>query len=199
MSNNDKRPLILISNDDGHDFAGIKTLTAVARELGDVVVVAPQQHQSGKSSAITVMEPLRAFLTHDEPGFKHWIVTGTPTDCVKLALDQLLDGREPDLVLSGINHGFNTGVSTIYSGTMGACFEGCIHHVPSVALSYGEYGIDVDMSPCIPVARQVIYPRARARSAQRRVPQREHTQHSRRTPQGHQGHTRKHGTLGRGI
>ncbi len=158
MNNSNKaaRPLILISNDDGYNFPGIKTLTRVARKLGDVVVAAPLEHQSGKASAITVVQPLRAFLRHDEPGYKEWVINGTPTDCVKLALDQLLEGRMPQLVLSGINHGYNTGVSVLYSGTMGACFEGCVHQVPSVAFSYGNYSFDADTSCCEQVIEQVI-------------------------------------------
>ena len=123
-----KRPLILISNDDGYDYDGIQALIGIAREMGDVVVVAPQQHQSGMGSAITISRPLRAYKTVNEPGYQVWLVDGTPTDCVKMALDQLMPDRWPDLLLSGINHGLNTGVNTVYSGTMGAVFEGAAHH-----------------------------------------------------------------------
>ena len=92
-----KKPLILISNDDGYDYDGIQALIAIAREMGDVAVVAPQQHQSGMGSAITIARPLRVYKTVDTPGYRVWLVDGTPTDCVKMALDQLLTDRRPDL------------------------------------------------------------------------------------------------------
>lgn len=151
-----KRPLILISNDDGYNFGGIRALIPIAREFGEVVVVAPLHHQSGMGSAITIMSPLRAYKVSQEAGLTVWAVDGTPTDCAKMALDQLLDGRRPDLLLSGINHGLNTGVNTVYSGTMGVVFEGVAHHVPSVAFSYGRYEVDVDFTPCAPWIRQII-------------------------------------------
>ena len=151
-----KRPLILISNDDGYDYDGIQALIGIARQLGDVVVVAPQQHQSGMGSAITIARPLRAYKTVDEPGYQVWLVDGTPTDCVKMALDQLLPNRRPDLLLSGINHGLNTGVNTVYSGTMGAVFEGAAHHVTSVGFSYGRYETHVDFTPTLPWVKQII-------------------------------------------
>ena len=151
-----KRPLILISNDDGYDYDGIQALIGVAREFGDLVVVAPQQHQSGMGSAITISRPLRAYKIVEEAGLTAWLVDGTPTDCVKMALDQLLDGRVPDLLLSGINHGLNTGVNTVYSGTMGAVFEGAAHHVTSVAFSYARYETHVDFTPTLPWVRQII-------------------------------------------
>ena len=135
---NKNRPLILISNDDGYDYDGMKALISVARDFGDLVVVAPLQHQSGMGSAVTISRPLRAYKQSEEPGMTVWLVDGTPTDCVKMALDQLLDGRTPDLLLSGINHGLNTGVNTVYSGTMGAVFEGTAHQVTSVAFSYAR-------------------------------------------------------------
>ena len=151
-----KRPLILISNDDGYDYDGIQALIGVAREFGDLVVVAPQQHQSGMGSAITISRPLRTYKIVEEAGLTVWLVDGTPTDCVKMALDQLLDGRVPDLLLSGINHGLNTGVNTVYSGTMGAVFEGAAHHVTSVAFSYARYETHVDFTPTLPWVRQII-------------------------------------------
>lgn len=151
-----KRPLILISNDDGYDYDGMQALISVARDFGDLVVVAPLHHQSGMGSAITIYRPLRAHKRSEEPGLTVWQVDGTPTDCVKMALDQLLDGRTPDLLLSGINHGLNTGVNTVYSGTMGAVFEGAAHHVNSVAFSYARYETKVDFTPTLPWVRQII-------------------------------------------
>ena len=155
--NDNKKPLILISNDDGYQADGIRTLMAVAREFGDVVVAAPMQQQSGKGSAITITSPLRAVEVKNEPGMRVFLISGTPADCVKLALDQLLDGRHPDLVLAGINHGYNVGVSTLYSGTMGATFEGLVHHVPSVAFSYGDYRTPhTDFGVCVHFVRDII-------------------------------------------
>lgn len=151
-----ERPLILVSNDDGYTFAGIKALIEVAREFGDVMVAAPMNHQSGKGCAITIMTPLRAFKVADEPGYRAFLVDGTPADCVKLALAQLLDGRTPDLVVSGINHGFNTGISTLYSGTLGCAIEATVHNIPAVAFSLGHYAMQADMEPCKPIVRHVM-------------------------------------------
>ncbi len=153
---NNHEPLILISNDDGYQFNGIKTLIAVARHFGEVVVVAPAQHQSGMGSAITITRPLRAIAAHKEKGLTVYLVDGTPADCAKLALDQLLGGRKPDLVLAGINHGLNMGVCTLYSGTLGVVFEACLHGIDSVAFSYGDYSFSADMTPCVPIVEQVI-------------------------------------------
>ena len=152
----EKRPLILVGNDDSYSFNGIKMLIKVAREFGDVVVSAPLVHQSGKGGGITITEPLRATLKVDEPGLKVWLVNGTPADCCKLALDQLLDGRVPDLVVAGINHGLNVGVALLNSGTIGYTMEGCVHGIESVAFSYGNYSYDADMAQCEPVVRDVI-------------------------------------------
>ena len=116
----DKRPLILISNDDGYHYNGIHSLIKVAKRYGDVFVAAPAEHQSGKSSAISLDRPVKAHLVEKREGFTAFEVTGTPADCVKLAISQLMRDRQPDLVLAGINHGYNMGISTLYSGTM-AC------------------------------------------------------------------------------
>lgn len=154
--NNGARPLILIGNDDGYNATGIKDLVTIARKFGDVVVASPLNHQSGKSCAITMDIPLRVKKITAEEGLTVYAISGTPSDCLKLALDQLLDGRVPDLVLSGINHGYNTGISTIYSGTMGVAFEGLVHHIPSVAFSYGSYKSEVDLSDCLPFVEKII-------------------------------------------
>ena len=150
------RPLILISNDDGLHYPGIRCLIDIARTMGEVVVVAPMQHQSGKSSAITILQPLRAFIMERDRDYMAWAVTGTPVDCMKLALDQLLNGRRPDLVLSGINHGYNAGISTIYSGTMGVVFEACLRHIPAIAFSHGGIARQIDFTPCMPYIRDII-------------------------------------------
>ena len=151
-----KKPLILISNDDGYNCDGILALVTIARKFGNVVVVAPQIVQSGRSSAITFETPLRARKHCEEPGLTVWVVNGTPADCVKLALDQLLGGRIPDLALSGINHGLNMGVSVLYSGTMGAAFEACVHEIPSIAFSYGDARFNVPANGCLAIVENVI-------------------------------------------
>lgn len=149
-----KRPLILISNDDGYQAKGIMALTEAMKEIGDVVVFAPQQHQSGMSSAITTMHPLRTIKYKEEEGLTAYFCTGTPVDCVKLALNEFLD-RKPDLVVSGINHGSNAAISVIYSGTMGAAIEGCIFDIPSIGVSLLDHSFDADFTQACNVAKEV--------------------------------------------
>ena len=149
------RPLILISNDDGFHYNGIKSLIKVARRFGDVVVAAPAVHQSGKSSAISLDSVVRAIPVANEEGFTAYKVTGTPADCVKLGISQLAP-RRPDLVVAGINHGYNMGVSTIYSGTMACVFEAVMHRVPGVAFSLGDYSRDADTRPCEPIVEHIL-------------------------------------------
>ena len=154
MDNN--RPLILISNDDGYHYNGIASLIKVARRYGDVFVAAPAVHQSGKSSAITLDSPVRAHLVEKRERFTAYEVNGTPADCVKLAISQLMPDRYPDLVLAGINHGYNMGISSLYSGTMACAYEGIMHGVPAVAFSYGVFTRDADTDACIPLVEQVL-------------------------------------------
>lgn len=141
-----KRPLILITNDDGIGSRGIEHLIRIANKLGDVVVVAPDAAQSGKSSALTVNTPL--FVNEKAPidGARIFTTNGTPVDCVKLAMFAVLD-RKPDLLLSGINHGSNAAVNNIYSGTMGATMEGCILGIPSIGYSILSHSPNVDFDP----------------------------------------------------
>ncbi|MBN1598653.1 MAG: 5'/3'-nucleotidase SurE [Bacteroidales bacterium] len=127
------RKLILVTNDDGLNAKGITSLVRAVEPLGDVVIVAPTESQSGMSQAITVKHPLRAKKIQLN-GSASYAVNGTPTDCVKLAINQLLP-RKPDLLVSGINHGSNSSTSILYSGTMGAALEGCINGVPSIGFS----------------------------------------------------------------
>ena len=154
MDNN--RPLILISNDDGYHYNGIASLIKVARRYGDVFVAAPAVHQSGKSSAITLDSPVRAHLVEKREGFTAYEVNGTPADCVKLAISQLMPDSSPDLVLAGINHGYNMGISSLYSGTMACAYEGIMHGVPAVAFSYGVFTRDANTDACIPLVEQVL-------------------------------------------
>lgn len=151
---NDKKPLILVTNDDGYQAKGLIRLIEAMRKIGDVVVFAPETHQSGMSSALTTAQPLRTRIYKQEEGLTAYACTGTPVDCVKLALNEFLD-RKPDLLVSGINHGSNAGISVIYSGTMGAAIEGCIFGVPSIGMSLCDFMTDADFSATEIVAKTV--------------------------------------------
>ena len=148
------RPLILITNDDGINARGIKSLAQYLMPLGDVVVVAPDGARSGQSAAITVKEPLRMAMVENREGYKAYKTTGTPVDCIKLALNVLFADR-PDLIVSGINHGSNSGVSVIYSGTMGAVFEGIVQGVPSIGFSLCSFDSDANFSICRNVVQEL--------------------------------------------
>ena len=150
-----KRKKILISNDDGISANGLATLISIAREFGDILVVAPDGARSGMSNAITVETPVRLKPHTNEPSLETYSCTGTPVDCVKLAFDKLLN-HKPDLILSGINHGSNSSVSVHYSGTMGATIEGCIHEVPSIGFSLCDHRADADFSGAIPFIKRII-------------------------------------------
>lgn len=142
------RPLILVTNDDGINAQGIKSLTQFLLPLGDVVVVAPDSARSGQSAAITVNQPLRVTRLENNPReYMAFKTNGTPVDCIKLALNVLL-ADTPDLIVSGINHGSNSGVSVVYSGTMGAVFEGTIQNIPSIGFSLCNFASDADFSAC---------------------------------------------------
>lgn len=140
-----KKPLILITNDDGYLAKGIKALIESVKGLGEIIVVAPDGPRSGMSSAITSLQPLRIELIKEEPDLKIYICTGTPVDCVKLGINEL-SGRKPDIVLSGINHGSNAAVSVLYSGTMGAAIEGAVFKVPSIGFSLLDHSYNADFS-----------------------------------------------------
>lgn len=140
-----KEKLILVTNDDGLDSLGIASLVESMSNLGEVVVVAPDEPQSGMSQAITVKHPLRVKKAQLN-GSESFAVSGTPTDCVKLAFNRLLP-RKPDLLVSGINHGSNSSTSVLYSGTMGAALEGCVNGVPSIGFSLISYDQKADFRP----------------------------------------------------
>ncbi len=152
---NEKKPLILITNDDGITSNGIRTLVSVAKEFGDVVVVAPDSPQSGMGHAITIGQPLRLHKTPLFENVESWQTSGTPVDCVKLARDKVLS-RKPDICLSGINHGANHSINIIYSGTMSAAMEAAIEGIPSAGFSYVDYNFEADVSCCVPIVREVI-------------------------------------------
>ena len=149
-----ERPLILVTNDDGINAQGIQSLVSYLMPLGDVVVVAPDGARSGQSAAITVNVPLHLSQVVDTPEYKAFKTTGTPVDCIKLAMN-IIFAQHPDLIVSGINHGSNSAVSELYSGTMGAVFEGTIHGVPSVGFSLCSFAHDADFGVCRPVVEQL--------------------------------------------
>jgi 5'-nucleotidase len=149
-----KRPLILVTNDDGIDATGINRLIETLRPLGDIFVVAPDGPRSGMSGAFTFTVPIRCRLVRREEGFIAYSCTGTPVDCVKLAVHQLLD-RTPDLLVSGINHGTNSAICIFYSATVGAMFEGCIQGIPSIAVSLCDHSPDADFGQAIKFAKAV--------------------------------------------
>lgn len=128
------RPLILLTNDDGYDAAGLTALREAIAPLGDCWVVAPATEQSAVSHAITLWNPIR-IVEHAPQVFA---VTGTPTDCVYVAVNRIL-GRKPDLCVSGINHGANLGDDVIYSGTVAGAAEACLFDIPSIAVSLASY------------------------------------------------------------
>ena len=141
-----KRPLILVTNDDGISAPGIRNLIRIMNDFGDVVVVAPDAPQSGMGHAITIEATLRCdkVIIDDGPQ-KEYSCSGTPVDCVKLAVNKLLD-RKPTLCVSGINHGSNSSINVIYSGTMSAAVEGSLEGIPSIGFSLLDYAHNADFS-----------------------------------------------------
>lgn len=150
-------PLILITNDDDITAGGIHALVEIAREFGDVLVVAPDSPQSAQGHAITIERPVfvRKSKVFGE-GVEAFECSGTPVDCVKLAKSVLLNGRQPDLCLSGINHGSNAAINILYSGTLSAAMEASLEGIPSIGFSFLDYRPDADFSVCQPYVRQLI-------------------------------------------
>ena len=134
-----KKPLILVTNDDGINAPGIRTLIDIMNTIGDVVVVAPDSPQSGMGHAITLDSTLYAEEVNiNNSSHKEYSCSGTPADCVKLAIRELLP-RTPDLCVSGINHGSNSSINVIYSGTMSAAIEAGIEGIPAIGFSLLDY------------------------------------------------------------
>lgn len=140
-----QRPLILIANDDGFQSNGIRTLVSFLNDMADIIVCAPDGGRSGYSCAFSAATPLTLKRQPDICGATVWACNGTPVDCVKIAWEQLLTERKPDLILGGINHGDNSTVNNHYSGTMGVAMEGCMKYVPSIAFSSCDYDINADL------------------------------------------------------
>lgn len=150
------RPLILISNDDGYHSPGIHKLVDIVQPLGDVLVCALESARSGYSCAFSAADFLRLKKRKNIGQAEVWSCTGTPVDCVKIALDQLCQERRPAIILSGINHGDNSSVNSHYSGTMGACMEGCMKYIPSVAFSSCYYNEDANLEPLRPYVEKIV-------------------------------------------
>ncbi|MDR2910038.1 MAG: 5'/3'-nucleotidase SurE [Bacteroidales bacterium] len=148
-----RTPFILVTNDDGIHAKGLRELVDIMRSFGDVAVVSSDVSMSGKSSSITSDQPLRVMPVEKILNVPTYKSNGTPVDNVKLSFNNLFE-RKPDFVVSGINHGDNSAISVIYSGTMGAAIEGSLHGIPSIGFSLDDFNADADFSEAkIAVAR----------------------------------------------
>ena len=143
---NQHRPFILISNADGYDSNGIRILVDMIKDIADILVCAPDSGRSGFSCAFSATKYLVLNRQENIDDVEVWSCNGTPVDCVKLAIDQLCDGRKPDMVIGGINHGDNSTVNNHYSGTVGVALEGCLKYIPSIAFSSCFYDIHAPAS-----------------------------------------------------
>ena len=151
-----EQPIILITNDDGITAPGIAALTDAVKDLGKIVVIAPDKAQSGMGHAITIGSPLRMVrVNYFGENVEAYSCSGTPVDCVKLAVDKILH-RRPDVCLSGINHGANHSINVIYSGTMSAALEASIESIPSVGFSLLDYSLEADFSGAKKYARLIV-------------------------------------------
>lgn len=149
------RPLILVTNDDGVFSKGILSLAETMTSIGDVVVVAPDKPQSGMGHAVTISNMLRLNkVQYPFPVLEAWSCSGTPVDCVKLAIFKVMH-RKPDLVVSGINHGSNSSINVIYSGTMSAAVEGAVESIPSIGFSLLDHSSDADFRASQQVAKKM--------------------------------------------
>ncbi|RYD86894.1 MAG: 5'/3'-nucleotidase SurE, partial [Sphingobacteriales bacterium] len=150
-----EKPVILITNDDDITSKGIRSLVEAVSDLGTVVVVAPDSPQSGMGHAITIENPLRMTKVNVFGDIEAWQTSGTPVDCVKLAVDKVLH-RKPDICLSGINHGANHSINVIYSGTMSAAMEAAIEGIPSIGFSLLDYHYNADFTAAKQIVHQMV-------------------------------------------
>jgi len=150
-----KNPTILVVNDDGITAPGIKALMEVMQQLGRVVVVAPDSPQSGMGHAITIGKPLRLDKVDIYEGIEMYRCSGTPVDCVKLAVNSVFKGNKPDLCVSGINHGLNNSINVLYSGTMSAAVEGAIESIPSIGFSLDDFTLQADFSHSLKYVKEI--------------------------------------------
>ena len=154
MSMKKEKPLILLSNDDGVNAKGLNELIRALRGLGEIIVMAPDGPRSGASGSITSEHPVRYYKVREEEDLTVYKCSGTPVDCVKLALHAVVPHR-PDVVIGGINHGDNSAVNVHYSGTMGVVIEGCLKGIPSIGYSLCNHLADADFSALLPYIRRI--------------------------------------------
>jgi 5'-nucleotidase len=151
-----KKPLILVTNDDGISAPGIRTLIEVMNEIGDVVVVAPDSPQSAMGHAITINSTLHLEKVIIDNGTQpEYSCSGTPADCVKLAVNEILD-RRPDICVSGINHGSNSSINVIYSGTMSAALEAGIEGIPAIGFSLLNYNYNANFESTKKIVKSIV-------------------------------------------
>jgi len=156
MSDEKQRPLILVTNDDGVFAKGILSLAEEMLKFGEVIVVAPDKPQSGMGHAVTINDMLRLYkVKYDLPVAAAYSCSGTPVDCVKLAISRVMH-RKPDLVVSGVNHGSNSSINVIYSGTMSAAMEGAVESIPAIGFSLLDNGAEADFDAAKKVAGTVV-------------------------------------------
>lgn len=149
------KPLILVTNDDGITAPGLRTLIHIMNEIGEVVVVAPDSPQSGMGHAITISDTLYCKKEKIDDGpQQEYSISGTPADCVKFAVREILQ-KKPDLCVSGINHGANSSINVIYSGTMSAAVEAGLEGIKSIGFSLLDYSWDADFSACKDYIRKI--------------------------------------------
>ncbi len=150
------RPLILVTNDDGITAKGIRTLIDVMLTIGEVIVVAPDRPQSAMGHAITINDTLYCdpVVMDENASHQEYSCSGTPVDCVKLATQQILD-RKPDICVSGINHGSNSSINVIYSGTMSAAVEAGVEGIPAIGFSLLDYSPNANFEHCIPFVKNI--------------------------------------------
>ena len=156
MNKQDRKPLILVTNDDGITAPGIRKLVEFMNEIGEVVVVAPDSPQSGKGHAITINSTLMVEEIKMEGAQRDYACSGTPVDCVKLALDKVLP-RRPDLVVSGINHGANSSINVIYSGTMSAAVEAGVEGIPAIGFSLLDFSFEADFDQAKDFIQEIVF------------------------------------------
>ncbi len=150
-----KRALVLVTNDDGINAPGIRTLINIVKDLARVVVVAPEISHSGMGHAVTLTQPIRLRKILETENITEYACTGTPVDCVKLAINNLLD-EKPTLIVSGINHGANSSVNIIYSGTMAAAIEGALADITSIGFSLLDFSYNADFEAGTPYIKKII-------------------------------------------
>ena len=150
------KPLILISNDDGYHAKGLLSLIDMLQPMARLLVCAPDSARSGYACAFSAPTPLRLKLRRQWSDVQLWSCSGTPVDCVKMALSELCRDERPAMVISGINHGDNASVNMHYSRTMGVALEGCMKYIPSVAFSLCDYREDADFAPLAPYVQGMV-------------------------------------------